>query len=119
MTWHQLHTTRLEAAWAFYSELFGWRETRALELGEDIGTYQLFAWDGVERSVGAMAETARQPHIHTHWLFHFPTDDIDAAVDATRKLGGTVVHGPTGVPGGSRVAACDDLQGGAFGLREG
>jgi len=119
MAWHQLHTTDLEAVWVFYSELFGWRRTHTLELGEGIGTYQLFAWDGVEGSTGAVAETARQPQVHTHWLFHFRVDDIDAAVEATRELGATVVHGPTKVPGGSRVAACDDPQGGAFGLREG
>lgn len=119
IAWHQLHTTDLDAAWTFYSELFGWRTTHTLDLGEGIGTYQLFAWNGIEGSAGAMAETARQPHVHTHWLFHFPVDDIDAAVEATRERGGTVVHGPTEVPGGSRVAACDDPQGGAFGLREG
>lgn len=119
VAWHQLHTTDLDAAWAFYSELFGWRKTHTLELGEGIGTYQLFGWDGIEGSAGAMAETARQPNVHTHWLFHFPVNGIDAAVNATRERSGTVVHGPTDVPGGSRVAACDDPQGGAFGVREG
>ncbi len=125
VAWHELHTTDREQAWRTYAELFGWQATQVQELGSELGgAYQMFAWRGAgagaagERSVGGMINTARLPHIHTHWLFYATVADLDAAVTKVRALGGLVMNGPMQVPGGDRVAQCEDPQGAAFALRE-
>jgi uncharacterized protein len=119
VAWHELNTTDREHAWSSYSELFGWRATEALELGPEVGTYQLFTWDGAGRNVGGMANTARLPSIHTHWLFYLTVEDLEASVEKVRSLGGRVLNnGAMLLSGGDRVAQCEDPQGAAFALRQ-
>lgn len=118
VVWHQLNTTDLESAWRSYATLLGWRVTQTLELGPPVGAYRMFGWGAEERSVGGMVNTARLPGIHTHWLFYFAVADLDAAVERVRSLGGRVTNGPMQVPGGDRVAACEDPQGAAFALSQ-
>jgi hypothetical protein len=116
IVWHELYTTDRERAWPGYSELFGWTETSTLQMGPPIGPYQLFTWAGAGRDMGAMANMARLPGVHTHWLFYVSVADLDAALEKTRALGGVVANGPMEVPGGGRVAQCEDPQGAAFAL---
>jgi predicted enzyme related to lactoylglutathione lyase len=116
--WHELHTTDRERAWASYSELFGWKETSTFQMGPPVGPYQLFTWEGAAQDMGAMADTARLPGVHTHWLFYLSVENLDAALEKTRELGGVVANGPMDVPGGGRVAQCEDPQGAAFALHQ-
>lgn len=116
IAWHELHTTDHEKAWAMYADLFEWQATEALDLGPDIGPYQIFSWASGDRNVGGMVSSARAPHIHTHWLFYLTVADLDASLAKVRSLGGTVANGPTQLRGGHRVAQCEDGQGAAFGL---
>jgi hypothetical protein len=51
-SWHELLTTDLDGAFAFYSELFDWHKTDAMDMGPD-GTYQMFGQGGGP-SVGGM-----------------------------------------------------------------
>ncbi|MCP3138102.1 VOC family protein [Pyxidicoccus xibeiensis] len=118
VAWHELNTTDREQAWSCYSELFGWRSTGTMELGPTIGAYQRFTWDGAGQDVGGLVNTARLPGVHTHWLFYLTVEDIEAAVVRVRSLGGRALNGPMQVPGGDRVAQCEDPQGAAFALRE-
>jgi hypothetical protein len=116
LIWHELYTTDRERAWPVYAELFGWKASSTLQLGPPVGPYQLFTWAGAERDMGAMADMARLPGVHTHWLFYISVGDLDAALEKTRALGGVVANGPMDVPGGGRVAQCEDPQGAAFAL---
>jgi predicted enzyme related to lactoylglutathione lyase len=116
VAWHQLHTRDLDRAWAEYSELFGWRQTETLDVADPVGGYRMFAWDDSGKSVGSMANTARWPGVHAHWLFYFPVADLGAAVAKVRAKGGHVAGNPAVLPNGDRLAACDDPQGAAFGL---
>src|SRR5690606_40766608 len=50
--WNELHTTDWQAAFAFYSGLFGWQKDQAMDM-EPMGTYQLFSVDGGD-AVGGM-----------------------------------------------------------------
>ena len=50
------------------------------------------------------------------WNFYFGVGDIDAAVAAVSRAGGTVHHGPVEVPGGVFIIVGGDPQGAAFGL---
>jgi predicted enzyme related to lactoylglutathione lyase len=118
VAWHELHTTDREKALASYGELFGWTPGDTLDLGPPMGVYQMFTWPGADRPVGAMDDAARQPHIHTHWLFYFTVPDVAASVAAVRRLGGHVIAEPMEVPSGDRVAPCEDPQRAAFALRQ-
>ena len=112
--WHQLHTTDLAAATTSYTALFGWHLTGRIDLGA-AGSHQHFAWEAGGADVGSMAETARRPGVHPHWLFHLGVADLDLALTAARVAGATVL-GPFDLPGGVRVAVLDDPQGAAIGL---
>jgi predicted enzyme related to lactoylglutathione lyase len=116
VSWHQLHTRDLDRAWAEYSELFGWRHTETLDVADPVGGHRMFAWDDSGKSVGSMANTARWPGVHAHWLFYFPVVDLDASVATVREKGGQVLGNPVVLPNGDRIAPCDDPQGAAFGL---
>ena len=119
VAWHELHTQDHERAGSIYSDLFGWRLTEALDLGPEFGTYQLFSWPDAAHSVGGMISSVRRwTGVHPHWLFYFEVDDLDRALAETVSRGGKVLNGVRIMPGGARVAPCEDPQGAAFALRE-
>jgi predicted enzyme related to lactoylglutathione lyase len=114
MSWHELATTDHAAAFRFYSELFGWDEQQAMDMGE-AGVYQMY---GVgEKMLGGMYnKSPEQPA--PAWLYYTVVADLDGAVAKVKKAGGQVVVEPMEVPGGSRIAVGIDPQGAAFGLHE-
>ncbi len=116
VVWHELESVDLARARASYLELAGWAITRVADLGA-LGVHHEFAWASGGPSVGSMAALAGRPGIHPQWLFHFAVAALDPAVDAVRAGGGLAI-GPLALPGGDRIAVCDDPQGGAFALRE-
>jgi predicted enzyme related to lactoylglutathione lyase len=75
----------------------------------------MFAWNDSGASVGGMANTARAPGVHAHWLYCFRVADLERSVAEVRAKRGTV--GVVAVlPNGDRIAPCEDPQGAAFGL---
>ncbi len=113
--WHQLHTGDVERAWETYSGLFGWVEKETIDAPDPVSGQRLFAWSEAGKSVGSMANTARRPGVHTHWLFYFPVTDVEATAARVRALGGTALD-MIRLPDGSCFSACEDPQGAAFGL---
>ena len=99
----------------FWGELFGWAQTETIDHPDLVGGHRLFAWKEGEAPVGSMGNTGRWPGVHPHWLFYFPTSDLDRAVARVRALGGTATD-PMALQPGSFLAACEDPQGAAFGL---
>ena len=115
VAWHELHCRDRAAALVVYGALFGWRATERLDFGLAAGPYQTFAWaDGPP--VGAMLDSARSPHVHTHWEFYFRVADLDAAIARARARGANVFQGPLPFVDGARIASCEDPQGAAFSL---
>ena len=111
---HLLCTRDQEAAFARYASIFGWAAKDHHDLG-DRGRVQDFAWAEGGETVGSITDLARQPQIHTQWLFYFTVADLDAAI-ATVRAGGGLVLPSHRFPDGGEGAACDDPQGAAFGL---
>lgn len=109
--WHELRARDQEAAFGFYSGLFGWSRGTALDMGP-MGTYQLFGYAGAERG-GIMNAPAGMP---PSWLFYFVVAGLDAALLRVQQGGGTILHGPQEVPGGAWVLLCRDPQGAHFAL---
>ena len=109
-SWHELATPDPEAAWEFYSRLFGWAETSTMDMGE-MGLYRMYGRDGV--TYGGMFNPG---HAETppHWMLYVRRPEMEAALAAVRANGGQVINGPMEVPGGDHVAQCTDPQGAMF-----
>jgi predicted enzyme related to lactoylglutathione lyase len=119
VAWHQLHSRDADAAWALYSELFGWRHTESFGAPDRVEGHRMFGWAGdAGISVGSMANTANWPGVHPHWRFYFPVPDLDAALARAEASGGRPASRPMMLPNGGRLVPCDDPQGAAFGFFE-
>jgi predicted enzyme related to lactoylglutathione lyase len=113
-SWIELMTTDAPAAMTFYEQLFGWRPSEAMDMG-DMGKYQMF--NRGERMMGGMMnkpkEMAQAP---PHWAIYFRVPDINAATARIKAAGGTVLNGPMEVPGGDWIVNAMDPQGATFAL---
>ena len=110
--WHELYASDLDAAWAFYSTLFGWTKAEAIDMGE-MGVYQLFGAGG--DAIGGMMK--RPPEVpQACWLYYVNVEAIDAAAGRVTAAGGRIVSGPMEVPGGSWIVQCLDPQGAMFAM---
>ncbi len=111
--WHELLAVDGGKAFALYSELFGWRKGE-IESNSDTA-YLPFAAGA--QTIGGMF--TKPPVVALpFWLFYFNVADIAAASAQVTTLGGKILEGPVDVPGGSRVARCEDPQGATFALME-
>jgi predicted enzyme related to lactoylglutathione lyase len=118
VAWHLMAAQDHQPAFALYSELFGWTPTGTVDLGPQRGQHQLFSWDDCGVTIGSISNLARLPHIHTQWLFYFRVDDVERSAARVTELGGLALPSVRGADGAA-MAACDDGQGGAFGLYQG
>ena len=114
VSWHELMTTDAPAAMKFYSEVFGWQPSEALDMGP-IGMYHMF-----NRPHGMIGGMMNKPpemaHVPPNWQIYFRVPDINAAVERIKANGGQILNGPMEVPGGDWVLNAMDPQGGAFSL---
>jgi predicted enzyme related to lactoylglutathione lyase len=111
-SWHELATTDWRAALTFYQQLFGWEETSAMDMGPELGTYQMFGWAG--RPAGGIYN--KPPHMQgpPMWLPYIRVADSKKAATTVKQIGGQIVNGPMEVPGGDWIAMGVDPQGGSF-----
>jgi uncharacterized protein len=112
VSWHELMAGELDGAFRFYSQLFGWQKTDAVE--SPMGTYQMYGKNG--RTLGGMATKPKGYPFPPHWVYYVKVDDLDGTLARVKQNGGKVMNGPMEVPGGDRVAQCLDPQGAAFAL---
>ena len=112
MGWQELYAGDLGEAWAFYSKLFGWKKSQAIEMGP-MGTYQLFAANGTDIG-GMMTKPPELPM--PSWLYYITVAALDAATGKVTRGGGRILNGPMQVPGGMWIAQCMDPQGALFAL---
>ncbi|HWU02615.1 MAG TPA: VOC family protein [Novosphingobium sp.] len=110
--WNELYAADDEAALAFYTDLLGWTQPGAMDMG-GFGSYRFLAHDG--ETFGAMMK--KPPHAPvSKWNFYFRVADIDSAHTTLVEHGGQVTHGPVQVPGGDWVINATDPQGASFAL---
>jgi predicted enzyme related to lactoylglutathione lyase len=110
--WRELQAGDGEAAFAFYSGLFGWKKVDAIDMGK-MGVYQTFS-TGDAAVGGMMTKMPETPW--PFWLYYFNAEAIDAAVARVKKAGGKIALDPMQVPTGQWIAQCTDPQGAMFGL---
>lgn len=112
-SWHELMTSDWQAAWDFYSALFGWQKTEAMDMGE-MGTYQMYGQG--DATYGGMYNKPAEVPAPPHWLLYITVDDVEKRAEDVKANGGQIVNGPMEVPGGDKVVMCMDPQGAAFAL---
>ena len=116
VAWCELDTTDPAGAASLYGDLLGWTFREPRDLAPQ-GVHLLFAWEVGGESVGSIGDVAALPGVHPQWVFHFRVAALDPALDSVRERGGIVLRAMT-LPGGDRIAICDDAQGAAFAVRE-
>lgn len=111
-SWHELVTTDAVAAFEFYSALFGWKKTSAMDMGP-MGTYQMYGLDGIELG-GMFNKPPEMPAVT--WVHYIRIADINRGVEAVKSGGGQVLVEPMEVPGGNMIVQAMDPQGAMFAL---
>ncbi len=104
-SWNELATTDYEAAFDFYSQLFGWENKMDMDIG-DGNVYRLFGPKGSPAAIGGIFNKPAEMPGPPAWLFYISVNDIQAAIDRVSVHGGTLLNGPMEVPGGDHVAQC-------------
>ena len=108
--WHELSAGDGNAAWRWYSDLFGWTEQEVMDMGP-AGSYRIFS-TGRGPCGGRLTKTPEMPG--PMWLFYFCVRDVDDAIARATGGGGTLLMGPHEVPGGAWIATFLDPQGAMF-----
>jgi len=106
--WYELMTTDVEAAKAFYSKVVGWGT-------QDVSTpgapYTLFTVEGSSVSgLMALLEDAQKLGAGPSWIGYVGVNDIDAAAERIKRLGGTVHVPPRNILDISRFSVVADPQ---------
>lgn len=105
-SWFDLMTTDVEAAKAFYGELFGWTSET-----NDMGGGNFYtSWKRGEQGFGGMVQMDGPDWegIPPHWGAYLTVADTDAAVAAAIEHGGQVRVPPTDIPNVGRFAMLAD-----------
>ena len=100
--WFELMTTDAKAAEAFYGAVVGWR---AEAVGGTDMAYTTFHVGGANAIAGMLtlspeAAAAQGPV----WMGYLAVPDVDDYAQRVVKAGGTLVHGPSDIPGVLRMA---------------
>ena len=106
--WYELMTTDMEAAKAFYADVVGWGT-------QDVSTpgmaYTLFTAGGASVSgLMDLPEDARTSGLRPSWIGYVGVNDVDAAAERIKELGGAVHVPPTDIPNISRFSIAVDPQ---------
>jgi predicted enzyme related to lactoylglutathione lyase len=109
--WRELAAADWQKAFAFYSDLFGWKKGEPHDMGP-MGTYQIFT--AGDQPGGMFTKPPAMPV--PFWLFYFNITNIDAGTQRVKAGGGQILNGPMEVPGGAWIIQCKDPQGAAFAL---
>ncbi len=96
--WHELATSDNEAAFAFYSGLFGWDAMERMDMGP-VGIYLIFGSNGVQR--GGMYIKPPDMPAPPNWLPYVSHANADKAMETAVATGGKSMNGPMDVPGGA------------------
>ena len=113
--WTDLQTTDVEAAKAFYGQLFGWTFD---DLPTPMGATYSLALVGSDTvaAIAPQSPMVAENNIPPMWSTYIAVDDADKAVAAASENGGTVLMPADDIPGSGRMAFVADPSGAAVGL---
>jgi predicted enzyme related to lactoylglutathione lyase len=106
--WVDLGTSDIDAAAAFYRELFGWE---FVSFGPDAGGYGVLTLDGkTAAALGPLMAEGTEPS----WTVYFDTQNADATADSVTSAGGVLLAEPFDVFTQGRMGQFADPAGAAF-----
>jgi hypothetical protein len=105
--WHDLMTTDVARARAYYSELLGWTYDEVEVQG--YGKYPMIRASG--QNWGGIVAVDEGKAIPSHWISYCTVSDVDAAVAKATGLGGRVYVDGEDIPEVGRFAVISDGQG--------
>ena len=110
--WHELMTTDVAAAAAFYPAVVGWRAQDSGMPGVDYTLMMV----GPAQVAGMMAtpEALRAAGAPSTWSGYVAVGDVDAAEARVIQFGGKVLNPAQDIPGVGRFAVVADPQGASF-----
>jgi predicted enzyme related to lactoylglutathione lyase len=112
--WHELMTSDLAAAKAFYEKVVGWGAQDAQMPGMQ---YWLMSAGGVPSAgMMAMPEDACDMGAKPGWIGYVAVDDVDAATEKVQRLGGKVHKAPMDIPNVGRFSVVADPQNTTFAM---
>jgi len=106
--WHELMTSDPTAARAFYTNVVGWTVQASPVPGMD---YSMFLAGQIP--VGGLMklpDDAKAEGARPMWVGYVGVDDVDAATEKAKKLGGMVYRPPNDIPNVGRFAIIGDPQ---------
>jgi predicted enzyme related to lactoylglutathione lyase len=106
--WYELMTTDIKTAGAFYASVVGWGARDASMPGSAYSVFTI--GESPVAGLMSMSEDASGTGVTPRWIGYVGVDDVDAAVDRIRELGGAVYLPPTDVPNISRFSVVADPQ---------
>ena len=109
--WNELSANDGESAWAFYSNIFGWKLDSTMDMGPN-GAYRIFNNGGAPMGATMTRDPKNSPV--PFWLFYFNVENIDAAATRIKEKNGQVLMGPHQVPGDLWIILGLDPQGVMF-----
>jgi predicted enzyme related to lactoylglutathione lyase len=112
-SWHELATTDNEAAFAFYSSLFGWDAMQRMDMGPT-GIYLIFGQNGVQR--GGMYIKPPDWPAPPNWMPYAHVPSVDKGFAVATSAGAKQLVAPMDVPGGGRIASLTDPSGAPFAM---
>jgi predicted enzyme related to lactoylglutathione lyase len=107
--WHELMTSDVDAALAFYQKVIGWTKQP-----HDPSYTMLVAKTGPIAGVMLLPEEAKAMGSPPCWLIYIGTPDVDETSRRAADLGGTVLRAPADIPEVGRFAVLADPQGAVF-----
>jgi predicted enzyme related to lactoylglutathione lyase len=112
-SWIELSTADLDAAKAFYGDLFGWQAEDLPVPGDSV--YSMQRLDGREAAAIAPQPPAqRDAGVPPIWNSYVTVESADAAAQRAGELGASVHAGPFDVMDAGRMAVIQDPQGAFF-----
>jgi predicted enzyme related to lactoylglutathione lyase len=113
--WNELMTSDSQAAFDFYSKVFGWKIMQELDMGP-MGTYRIYGIGDTQ--LGGMMTVPEGAPMPPMWIYYIGIADLDAIIGRATRNGAQVMNGPMDVPGGGRIAQLLDPQGAAVALHQ-
>jgi predicted enzyme related to lactoylglutathione lyase len=114
-SWHELATTvDPTQVFPFYAELFGWQDMLHHDMGP-IGTYLIFGRNGMQLG-GIFKKADMGMPGPAYWVCYVSVPNLDQAIEQAKAGRGSLVHGPSDVPGGDRIAQLMDPHGAFFAM---
>lgn len=111
-SWVELNVPDIDAAAAFYAQLFGWTATAPAPTDADAG-YRMFTQDGANVAGLMPVMSEAQP---TAWLSYISVDNAELTTAKVRAAGGEPLFDPVDVMDLGRMAFLRDPSGAAFGI---